>query len=363
MLPVELVIRQRNGHGQDIAGFKPGINPQEPRRAPEQQAGAHQEHDCQRNLRGHEHTDRPVVLAAGALAPGVQEGRRCTCARHPRRHEPGETAGRDRNHHGEDENEPVNAGVADQRHLGRKPWRQQPGGYRHEDNARCRRDERDEQGFNQHLSRDPEAARAEGRTNREVTLAYESAGQQEGGHVAAGDHEHQSGRQQQPQHHTPRSAEDLGPQWNDLHPPVPVGTWESRCERSRHDVDLSLRLFDRDARSQLRDHIDRAVIAPGILSEGERQPEVDLILHISDCHLRHRPTVEVGGERREMHVHRHDTQYQMRRRTGAAQVDHVHVEHGPDDGSIGGEAPRPESAAEDDAVGPLIPRTENAAVD
>ena len=83
----------------------------------------------------------------------------------------------------------------------------------------------------------------------------------------------------------------------------------------------------RDTWAQFRDDVERTVIASGIFTKKQRQPKIDLILDSAHNHASHGATVEVGCKRREMDIHGHHAQHQVRRGADPAQVDHVDVEH------------------------------------
>ncbi|PYR45493.1 MAG: hypothetical protein DMF95_20645 [Acidobacteria bacterium] len=76
----------------------------------------------------------------------------------------------------------------------------------------------------------------------------------------------------------------------------------------------------RDNWAQFRDDVERTVIASGIFTKKQRQPKIDLILDSAHNHASHGATVEVGCKRREMDIHGHHAQHQVRRGADPAQV-------------------------------------------
>ena len=145
-------------------------------------------------------------------------------------------------------------------------------------------------------------------------LSCESAGQQQRRHIAARDHQHQHGRERQPQHDASGSPEDVRTQRHDVRVPVSIGDGKFGCDRPGNDVHLRLRLFNGDARAQFRDDVERPVVAPFILLWEQRLPEIDPVVDAWDGHLRDGAAVVVGGQRRKIHVGPDDAEHQVRRR-------------------------------------------------
>jgi len=72
VLPLELVVRQRNRHGEDVVRIEPGRDGEEVRGAPQQQPGADEKHHRQRHLRCDEQVERAILSMSGAWPPCVE---------------------------------------------------------------------------------------------------------------------------------------------------------------------------------------------------------------------------------------------------------------------------------------------------
>src|SRR5262245_3660008 len=114
-----------------------------------------------------------------------------------------------------------------------------------------------------------------------------------------------------------------------------------RSKIAGNRIHLRLRLLERNSGAQAGDSVEIAIGTPRWI-EKFRSPEIHGIADAGDTQI------EVGAERREMHVGQSDAHDERRRWPNAAQIDHVDVQNLTEKTSVRSEAPLPKATPEND---------------
>ncbi len=196
----------------------------QPAEAPREEPRAHQQHDAEAELDGHEELAHPgpaeevgaaALQRVGQLAPGAV----------PRRDRAEDEPGTDRDREREEQHPPVESHLAERwesvRHHRHQP-RDPPAGDQHSHRPA---DQRQHHALGQELADQPRPAGAEGRAERHLAPAGGGTGELEVGDVGAGDaqdqrHEPQQDQQRRPDLADQEIAERLE---TDPHPGVGLG--------------------------------------------------------------------------------------------------------------------------------------------
>ena len=267
---------ERYLEGQQVAGIEAGLDMAKRQQAAQHDAGAHQQHDRERNLADDEQTARleaDGARFAAALFQGVVE---IGPARADRRQHAGKDTGQHRCAEHEEQDTAVDRNLIGARYLigeqggarGEAGARQQQA---HDSTGRGEHERLDQQ-----LLEHPGASGAERSTDRELLAPAERARKQQVADIGAGNQQHE--RHGREQHHERGAdiADDQLLQRHDGGAPAGVLLRVVALEPHRDRFHLRIRPGDVDARLQPRDHRIVVVVADrpiGVLVR-HRHPQV-----------------------------------------------------------------------------------------
>lgn len=346
MSPFELVIRQRDRHGQQLLWIETRIDLPQVIRALDHKARCDQQHEGHRHFRSDERGDQMLPRASGCGASSFElQGIARVRGRDSKRGDDARDQRRQRSHDKrEQENRAIHCRVLCERNARRHQGPQQSEtAIRQADSDRAGR-QRHQGGLGQELSQDSKPRRTEGCAYGDFFLARCGASQQQVRDVSACDQQHKPRGGEQQEQHSARATQHLIAQRDDSNTETVVRVGMGHGKIAGNRVHLGLRLLDRHSRTQSRDDVEVAVVTPGRIG-AFRRPEIDRISDTGDAQ------VEVGAERREMDVGRCDTDHERRRRANVAQIDDVNVNDFTDKTCVRSEAALPKPAPDND-LGP-----------
>ena len=186
-----------------------GIDVAQLAEACEQQCGADEEHQRERNLGHHEHAER-ALTCTGRAAPFLLQGDIDVGARRvQRRHQPEDHARDERDAHREQQRPHVDVNLVRTRNRRCRGAREHVSQPRCQQGARDAAGKREQQALDDQLPDNAPASGAQRQSNRDLALTRRSAGEQQVRDIRARDQEHAPDRGKQHQHWCPCVADDL----------------------------------------------------------------------------------------------------------------------------------------------------------
>ena len=104
----------------------------------------------------------------------------------------------------------------------------------------------EQEAFDQHLTNQPGAARAQRLTNGKLAAARSAAREQEVGHIRAGDDQENRGRTEDERQHVAQAADEMRAKRHHVRADCGVRLWILARQLRRQRVEFRLRLVDRD---------------------------------------------------------------------------------------------------------------------
>ena len=266
--------------GQHVLGAQAKIHGREPLEAAQQQSGAGQEHEGERDLGDHEHLPEAGLPAAAARAAArlAQHAFEIRARVLQRRRQTERESGHERDDETESEDGSASAragGDAGDR-FGRGGEQQARDGLRAGE-ADDAAGERQQQAFDDELPRQPPPRAAERGTNGELLLARRAARQDEPGDVHAGNRQQQRDRAEEYPQQASGRPDGVDLQRRDARPPTSLALAVVGLDLERDCFQLRLRLLERGPRPQTADDAQVVVVPlrPVRTLEVERRPDLD----------------------------------------------------------------------------------------
>jgi hypothetical protein len=323
-------LRQRNAGAQDAVGIEPRVHPLERDGAANQQAGAEEQQQRERDFGDDQPGAQAIAeAAAGRAAPAVAQAGLDVGARQPqRRGQAARDAAHERQRGGETERHRIDVRLLEARHVLRAPGddgRDEPA---REQQTHEGRRQRQDDAFGQQLPHDAPPAGAERRAQGDLAPARGAAGQQQVRDVAARDEQHHPDRGEQ--HEEPRLvvADEAVSERRRRVAQLAGILRKVVTEPYRDGLELLLRLLRRRARLQSPVDAEVVLVVQDFLRRRKRDRGPQLFA--------------VG---REIERLRHDARDQV---AGA-----VHPGRAADDRGVAAETARPQPMAQDDD--PFVP--------
>ena len=201
--------RERGLEREHVPRIEAGFDGAESDEAADQQRGAHEQHDRQRRFDDHERRTDPLVTHTGAgAAAGLLERRdEIGLGGVQRRKQTEHDSRQNRERHREDHDAPVERRNHDPAAIGRRDARNVAGHQQQQTaNARCAKGEAEhasragqQHALGQQLTDNASATGADRGSDRELALPARRSREQQVGHVAARDQQHQRDRAEQHQ--------------------------------------------------------------------------------------------------------------------------------------------------------------------
>jgi hypothetical protein len=187
------IARQLDAGAQHAAGVEAEVHTLQRQRGANQQAGADQQHQRQRDFRHDQQLSSAIVRDPHATAAATaQHPMRVGARGSPRWHQAEQQAAAHGDGDGDADRQRIEPGLFEARHaLGREPDKGVDGD-EGEEQAAGGPERRQHQALGQQLPHDPAAARAHCRSHRQFLRAHRTARQQQVGDIAAGDQQHQA---------------------------------------------------------------------------------------------------------------------------------------------------------------------------
>ena len=205
------VAAERDARGEHTFALESRMHAAEGVEALEHEPGADEQDGRERDLGDDESLPQRLRSRAGATRPGaVLQGlldvgpRAGECRR-----EAAEPRGQDRDERREAQDGGTDLDERKGREVGRAESDEQGHAPARDEQAHGATDEREEQVLRQELREDPRAARPEGRADRHLPHARGAPGEEEPGHVGAGDEEHEPDGAEQDEERRSHLARDL----------------------------------------------------------------------------------------------------------------------------------------------------------
>jgi hypothetical protein len=202
-------VYQAHAHREHVVRIEAGVDVPEGEQALDHHAGAHQQHQRQRDLAHDQQaaradTDR-TVAASTFLERVVEVGLACAHGRQ----RTGEHAREHRHPHREQQHSPIDRDFLRPRHLtGEQRRRGREGAVREQKPERAT-STREEQCFGQQLLKHASACRAKRQANRDLLASAQGASEEQVADVGAGDEEHQPDGAEQHEKHRAAIADDF----------------------------------------------------------------------------------------------------------------------------------------------------------
>ena len=237
------------------------IDPHQLREAADEEAGADEQHDRERDLGDDERAAQE--LAAGACrrraAAVLQRAREIRPRRVERGDDAEEDAGQDGGGRRRAEDAQVDADVRDPRQSRGEPRDDPAHAEIREPDADRGARHREHEPFDEQAAHEPPAARAEGRTNPHLPAADGGAREHQVRHVRARDEQHERDRAEQHQHPQLDPPDEVLAQRDHADAPARAPLGVLRVERLGHTVHLLRGLLDRHTGLETRDR-DEVVV-------------------------------------------------------------------------------------------------------
>ena len=181
-------------HREERGVVETGVHGEEPRQAPEQEARAHQQHERERHLGHHQRPSGAPVVARRAPGVPFHPGPQCRLRRLERRDDAHADADDRAQRAREGEHRGVHPDRVEPGQAGRAERHQGPDADLGDGQPEHAAHHREQQALGQELADEPGPAGTERGPHRELPLALRAAGEQQIGHVDAGDREQQEHR-------------------------------------------------------------------------------------------------------------------------------------------------------------------------
>ena len=223
--------------------------------APDQEPGAHQEHDRERHLGYDQQLPDPPAVAGAAAAAALQALVGVGPCR-PRGRENSEDHGRHAaGHEREEEHRGVQLHVAQPREIGRVQGPERLQCHHREGEAQPPAGQGQEQALGEHLAEQRPAARAERGAEGELRAPRRAAREQQVGHVGAGDQQDQADGAEQQDQRRASVLDDVVLQRDDPNPHLRGGVLgELLAELRRDSIHLRLGLGQRHVAPDPAEH-------------------------------------------------------------------------------------------------------------
>ncbi len=295
---VEVDLRQRHLHHQDVLRIEPRIDAEQPRHARDHEAGAREDHQGERHLRSHERVAEPAPAAlrrpAGRVLQGLVE---VAAEGRDGRREAEQDAREARDAEREREHHAVHPDLAQgpQGHrleVAGQERRQEARGPDRDHQARSTAQQAQEHALRQQLADDSPATRAHRAAHGQLLVAHRRARQHQVRHVHARDQQHEAHDAQERQQRRPHPGDAHFVHRLEPHRPPADLTRVLIAHPPPDRVHLGPRLGQRHARLHPSESHER-VRPPRLIALGEphRHPQLP------------RSAPELERERRRHHPH------------------------------------------------------------
>ena len=325
------VLEQLHGRIEcdDVPRVEPRVDPLDLGEAADHQPGADQEHERQRDLQHDERAAQLVAAhAAGVASPVAQRVNQVAGDRPQRRGEPEQDRGDRRSSRGVQERGEVDGRPVDARQVAGTQRRDEPDALPRQEHAEHGARPGEHGALDQHLRDDAAAAAADRRPHRDLASTLGRPDQQQVRDVGARDQQHEPDGAKEGEQGGPRVVHDVTVQ--SVHSDLQVLRLVERVDLAEprgNRVHLLLRLFQRDAVTQPRDHRQ-----PG------RVPR-----EVGDVARQHAPGIDVGRHRR---VRRQVDPERRRQDAHHDRTPAIHLDRAADHVPIAAEPPLPQPVAQ-----------------
>ena len=220
-------------HRKQMQRIEPGINREQMLQATQQQSGAHQQHEGERDFGHNQSSAQPLVTTSGSMRALLQSELQVPARRMQRRNKPDHHPDHCRDSERESEDCAVNANRAYPRQSGWTERHKRPYTEFRDDHSKRAAQYGKQQALGEQLPNHPRSSRAQRDSYRKLAASLCPASQQQIRHISGGDREHQHDRAKYGEQRRFDAARNVILQRVHYQPRIHRRVWRSREFRLR----------------------------------------------------------------------------------------------------------------------------------